>query len=116
MQASNLTAAMAVVAPSIGLGALQFSKELAAKYGRKSRLTMAAVPLTASADRQSHAFPLYTNFQKCTSIKTLATISTQFFTALKIIDKRILLSNSQSHHHSRTFVVYNQNVQKKGYL
>ena len=53
-QASNLTAAtaaMAVVAPSIGPGALQFSKELAAKYGRKSRFTMAAVPLKASSDR-----------------------------------------------------------------
>ena len=76
MQASNLTvaiAAMAAVAPSIGLDALQFSKELAAKYGRKSRLTMAAVPLTALADRKCHAFPLFTNFQKCISvIKMLA--------------------------------------------
>ena len=53
-----------MAAPAIGLGALQFSKELAAKYGRKSRLTMAAVPLTALADRQCHAFPLFTNFQK----------------------------------------------------
>ncbi|KAJ8027675.1 hypothetical protein HOLleu_29683 [Holothuria leucospilota] len=53
---------MAVVAPSIGLGALQFSKELEAKNGLKSRHTMAAVPLTVSANRQCHAFPLFTNF------------------------------------------------------
>lgn len=53
---------MAVVAPSIGLGALQFSKELEAKNGLKSRHTMAAVPLTVSADHHCHAFPLFTNF------------------------------------------------------
>ena len=42
-----------MAAPAIGLGALQFSKELAAKYGLKSCLTLAVVPLRASSDRQS---------------------------------------------------------------
>ena len=84
LQASNLTEAteaMAVTASSIGLDALQFSKELAAKYGLKSCLTMAVVPLTASADRQS-CLPTFKNVH-VSVIKTSATILIQFFHHMK---------------------------------
>ena len=62
---------MAVTAPSIGLGALQFSKELAAKYGLKSCLTTAVVP--------SH-------FQKCTCIRD-QNVSDHFNTILSPHEK-----------------------------